>query len=553
MIFNSEGAAVSSALPQSDRPALATDVPSLSGWFDAALVWLSFLVYSALSAPVPALNEPHYLSKARHFWQPTWCAGDMFLESADAHVVFFATLGWFTTWCSLPVAAWIGRAISLAMLAGGWTTLSRRLSALPWVGVTSAWLFLTLQTIGNWSGEWLVGGVESKIITYGLLFFAWAKLADGRWRLSAAAMGVAIAFHPVVGLWGVLATGFAAVGCWLTGVSTRPSWVTLFIAIILMGVVSMPGMIPALRLILQPVDPQVRYAGTYLQVFYRLNHHLDPMMFPARAYAGYAMLMLVWGAGLVRGPRTAIWWWLHGIVGASLLFAIAGLAVGWGPRPASQMIGFDWRMHLLKFYPFRLADALLPAMVAWQWARGGTFASSEANSKCESPRGLTSPRSPGYVTFLAAMLFCGSLWQVHRAASAERYAFVHDPAWRDVCAWMKSHTPPDVLVHTPHYSWTFKWFAERPEYVNFKDCPQDTPGIVEWNRRLLLLTKQTTLFLEDGLYTRDELRSLRKQTGITHIVTDKLGPMELPPVYHNATFQVYDLRELDAPAPRTSE
>lgn len=543
-----------SALPQDNRAAEVRAISPRSGWFDAALVWVSFLLYSALSTPVPALNEPHYLSKARHYWQPTWCAGDMFLESADAHVVFFATLGWFTTWCSLPVAAWIGRVVSLAVLAGGWTVLARRLSTLPWAGAVSAWLFLTLQTAGNWSGEWVVGGVESKVITYGLLFFGWAQLAESRWYASAAAMGVAIAFHPVVGLWGVLATGFAAVGMWLSRASTRPSWLMLFVAILVMGVLSAPGMIPALRLILAPVDAPTRYAGTYLQVFYRLNHHLDPMMFPARAYLGYAVLTVVWIIGLVRGPRSPLWWWLHGVVAAAMLFAMCGWAIGWGPRPAAQMPGFEWRMHLLKFYPFRLADALLPAIVAWQFmASGGTLVPSVIRISNQSPGEFTSPRSPINLTIIAAILFAASLWQAQRATSAERYAFVHDPNWRDVCAWMKSHTPPDVLVHTPHYSWTFKWFAERPEYVNFKDCPQDARGIVEWNRRLLLLTKQTTEFLEDGLYTRTELRSLRQQTGITHIVTDKLGPMELPPVYHNATFQVYDLRELDASDPRPSE
>ncbi len=543
-----------SALPQDNRAAEVRAISPRSGWFDAALVWVSFLLYSALSTPVPALNEPHYLSKARHYWQPTWCAGDMFLESADAHVVFFATLGWFTTWCSLPVAAWIGRVVSLAVLAGGWTVLARRLSTLPWAGVVSAWLFLTLQTAGNWSGEWVVGGVESKVITYGLLFFAWAQLAESRWYASAAAMGVAIAFHPVVGLWGVLATGFAAVGMWLSRASTRPSWLMLFVAILVMGVLSAPGMIPALRLILAPVDAPTRYAGTYLQVFYRLNHHLDPMMFPARAYLGYGVLAVVWIIGLVRGPRSPLWWWLHGVVAAAMLFAMCGWAIGWGPRPAAQMPGFEWRMHLLKFYPFRLADALLPAIVAWQFmASGGTLVPSMIRVSNQPPGRFTSPRSPINLTIIAAILFAASLWQAQRATSAERYAFVHDPDWRDVCAWMKSHTPPDVLVHTPHYSWTFKWFAERPEYVNFKDCPQDARGIVEWNRRLLLLTKQTTEFLEDGLYTRAELRSLRQQTGITHIVTDKLGPMELPPVYHNATFQVYDLRELDASDPRPPE
>ena len=30
-------------------------------------VWLSLLVYGAIAAPIPAVNEPHYLTKAHHY------------------------------------------------------------------------------------------------------------------------------------------------------------------------------------------------------------------------------------------------------------------------------------------------------------------------------------------------------------------------------------------------------------------------------------------------------------------------------------------------------
>jgi hypothetical protein len=127
--------------------------------------------------------------------------------------------------------------------------------------------------------------------------------------------------------------------------------------------------------------------------------------------------------------------------------------------------------------------------------------------------------------------------------------FSSDAQWRDVCQWMKTHAPPDALVHTPHFSGTFKWFAERAEYVNFKDCPQDARGIIEWNRRLLFLTKMTQADIVDGRFSQAELGRLRQATGIDFIVTDRFGPMDLPAVYRNATFQVYDLRQLEAQPP----
>ena len=35
--------------------------------------------------PVPEVNEPYYLGKAVHFWNPQWAAGDWFLQTKDTH------------------------------------------------------------------------------------------------------------------------------------------------------------------------------------------------------------------------------------------------------------------------------------------------------------------------------------------------------------------------------------------------------------------------------------------------------------------------------------
>ncbi|MGE3641703.1 MAG: hypothetical protein AB7G28_24385, partial [Pirellulales bacterium] len=41
-----------------------------------AEVLLIFIVFFALAGePVPHVNEPHYLGRTKHFWDPTWCAG----------------------------------------------------------------------------------------------------------------------------------------------------------------------------------------------------------------------------------------------------------------------------------------------------------------------------------------------------------------------------------------------------------------------------------------------------------------------------------------------
>ena len=70
-------------------------------------LFLLFFVYTA--SDVPAVNEAHYLTKAKHYWNPQWCQRDLFLASADAHVVFYWSVGWLTRYFTLPQSAWIGR------------------------------------------------------------------------------------------------------------------------------------------------------------------------------------------------------------------------------------------------------------------------------------------------------------------------------------------------------------------------------------------------------------------------------------------------------------
>ena len=74
---------------------------------------------SPAEPPAPHVNETHYLTKAKHYWDPAYCPGDLFLDSADAHLPFYWTVGWLTKWLSLPAAAWVGRIAAWLLLAVG--------------------------------------------------------------------------------------------------------------------------------------------------------------------------------------------------------------------------------------------------------------------------------------------------------------------------------------------------------------------------------------------------------------------------------------------------
>lgn len=503
-----------------------------------ALVFASMFAYSVIRAPVPNVNEPHYLCKAKHYWNPDWCAGDFFLESSNPHQFFYQVVGWPTLWLSLETTTWLGRILALGLLAVGWTALVSRLRLGAWEPLWSLWLYMFLVAAGNFSGEWVIGGVESKVFAYGLVLLAGAFALEGSWNKGAVAAGLAVAFHPLVGVWSLIAALMSAILVALrgrSGVSTTRGgpWIKpALLPLLLLFVCALPGLLPALSIVGQGAPEADR-----VQVYERLAHHLDPMAFPVEDYIWAGVLVACWlvcrdwRAGNSR--MTAFEWF----VAASLLIAVVGLLVGWGPRPPEQMPFYQLRTALLKFYPFRLFDAVLPVVAA-------ITVVGRAQSLLESTKVLRGWRQRrGWVIWAAsgaALLAALMLPAVDRNPSRLKPDHLTD--WIEACRWIESRTPADALFVTPQASWAFKWYAQRPEFFSYKDCPQDAEAILEWKRRHEFLREwrgsRSTRF-----FTRREVDELREQTGATYMVAVRWKRFPLERLFENGTFAVYRLPE----------
>lgn len=150
-------------------------------------VWVMFCGVSFLRTPVPGVNEPHYLCKARAMVSAGWCERDFFLQSQNVHLCFLQLSGWCLRWLSFDAFAVIGRVICLAVLAWGWQRLSGVVLRDSWWGAGAAGVFSVLTLTGSFSGEWILGGLESKVPAWGLGWGAvglWVEgMGSGRRRL----------------------------------------------------------------------------------------------------------------------------------------------------------------------------------------------------------------------------------------------------------------------------------------------------------------------------------------------------------------------------------
>ena len=486
-------------------------------WVVGLAIWVSFLAVSAWRSPAPSVNEPHYLARAKHFWQPEFAPHDFFLNSSETHYVFYLTVGWLTNFASFGTTAWVGRAVALALLAFGWLKLSRSLGLTRWAPLYAAWLFLAMQSVGNFSGEWVVGGVEGKVFSYGLLFAGMGYWLNARPYRSAVCLGLAVSFHPIVGIWGIICGGFAEL-LRRIGALRNPSpelipWSKVFLAVVVVVVCALPGILPALQTLADATPKETRQ-GTYIHVFIRLRHHLDPLEFPLSAYLGYGLLLALWL--LIRPetePSANERWWTRFVLG-SVLVALVGVALGWGPRPALEMPYFEFRQSLLKFYPFRLVDIVLPMAVALLAARVGMRWISQSGRRFA----------------LFAIVFVYAVFLPSGNRNPSRMEPERLESWLATCEWVRENTPTDAVFFTPRSTWAFKWYADRAEYFAYKDIPQDAANVVEWfhrkNEKLADVVKKPN------------------RAGVTHVIWESDEKLSTTPLFQSGRYQVYRLDDL---------
>jgi len=511
---------ISSAAPVSQSLSLR--------WAEVGLILLAF--FALAGEPVPHVNEPHYLGRMKHFWDPSWCAGDVFFESPDAHGLFVWAFGWVTKFLSLTATAWVGRVVVWGLLAWAWQRLSWRLIPTPLASVLSAALWVTLTEIAHLAGEWVLGGVEAKCFAYVFVLVALRELVDGRWNRVWVSLGVASAFHVLVGGWSVV----VCTGLWL--LAPKPggfvsSGLTMLPGAALGGALALVGLAPALALSWgQP--PEIVSEANQIYVFERLPHHLAPLALPAdeflkRFWRHAALVVALWLLGRAKRREDSFadgWRLVTRFAWGAVLLSSIGFTVeiGLWNRPAAAA-------GLLRFYWFRLSDVAVPLAVSLQAV--ALIARAFKEQKAWAIWGLAGAIA---VTGLQIGMHCAYRF-LHPAPPADN-AMKNYPAWVEVCDWIAENTPAGAVFLTPRLSSTFKWRTGRPEVATRKDIPQDARSMVEWFGRLkdiyyYQVPEGVEPFNSVGELGTERAVEMARRYGANYIVSDRSHPLALRPIY----------------------
>jgi hypothetical protein len=399
-------------------------------------------VFAAAGAwPAPDVNEAVYLTKARHAADPNWGRGDFFLETPDAHGVFYLVAGPVAAALSLEATAWLGRLAGWLLLAIGFRHAAVPLLATPWARVIAAGLFSFALRNTTAAGEWVIGGCEAKVFAWAAVLGGLGELGSGRFATAFGLAGIGTAFHPLVGGWALVAT----VVTWVAGpirqreaaapARGRMSWWE--VAVVAGGLAAAAaGVGPALGLT-AGVDAATRAAATKIYVVERLSHHLLPRTFADGMIARHLLAVAVWWLLSRLLPATAARRRIDTFTLAALAISAAGIGIAllepWAPATAYA---------LLRYYWFRLADVAVPFALATTfaavvadpatcgrvlsarpaWLRAiprGTWRNSHAGGcRMSLPPVRTSIRAPADHRRRPAGAWCRSGWRGHRPTHA---------------------------------------------------------------------------------------------------------------------------------------
>jgi len=492
-------------------------------------------------------NEVDVLPLARQYADSNWLPQDWYLRQPPGYrLLFQALFGWLIVNWGFLLTCLVGRIMCYSLVAAGIVLIGRRMGLSPLLMLLAIAFFLQNQSLV--AGEWLVGGLEAKSVAYGLVLLAIGLMLEGRYLLMALLLGLATSFHVLVGIW-----AFLTVLVWLvlkqksflTGIQFFGLFVPLYFTASAFGIGA------AVKQLITPT-PTGSVLPSYVYVFVRLPHHLNPMSWPAGWWVKPLAYMLVLTLSI------GILWYQQSKKSLQLsrehvarirlaeftLLSMVPFIVGLAISP------FDSNGSLLQYYPFRLGDVMLPLNTCLLFA-------------CVLKETLMGKRR--WLLLICILLlswkcstqsvsFKNQLLALREFPSQEQNV---DPQWRALCTWIRDYTPRDATVLTPPVEFSnFTWLAERASIVKFKLFPQNKQGIPSWYERISDLGGDLSKWLQatpthrisqfEEILTHnynhlatDEVKSLMVKYHSNFFVAHAQQQLDLPIVYSNSLYTLY--------------
>ena len=418
--------------PVSDRSSIPMRRSGGAALLEVLLIFAAFAVEAAW--PAPDTNEPHYLGKAKHFWNQAWVPYDFFFDAPhgrayphllESHEVFYLTTGWLSRCLTLAQFAWCGRLATCVLMACTWRRLSVALLPVRWSAPLSAALFVApKQSFSNGRG---MG--RGRVRSQGIVLRCSIPGLGGVCR-SPLSLGLRPVWHRV----GVscFSGGLVGTDCG-RGLACR-SGRSSGAATICGG----DGLGTAVRVARFDTRAGANWGtaaatvreASELFVFRRAPHHLLPPRFATAGVVRFSLLFLCWVALCMRTPGRAELRRLNSFVLWAVAVAGVGIVVSWATWHHRNLAA-----SILRYYWFRLADAACP----WAWPLHGALV--QASLARRSRRATWHMAVPIVIAALHLLTQARSDLSADRPRADAANKVIDPAGWRPACLWAGATRP----------------------------------------------------------------------------------------------------------------
>ena len=322
---------------------------------------LALVCFKQLLRDNMVINEVDILPLARQYVDATWIPGDWYLNQPPGYRELFHSLfgRLIVSWGFLATSI-VGRFFCYVLMAWGLVLIGRKLGLNLLMLMLAVSLFIAKRQ-GFAASETLIReGLESKTVAYALILLAIAMMLSQRYRLMALLLGLATSFHVLVGGYTTL---FALAWLIVRRKTRFPNMQEFGFMALIYLVASAFGIKAVIQQLLTPT-PTAPILPSYIYVFLRLPHHLNPLSWPTKwlLIATFYLVLLVGSAGVIWFNRPSGKLSEQDTARIGLFeFTLISLV----PFVIALIIApFDTQGRLLQYYLFRVGDVMLP-LNAW--------------------------------------------------------------------------------------------------------------------------------------------------------------------------------------------
>lgn len=494
-------------------------------------------------------NEVTKFSDAMYYADPSWIPG--FLPQGPD----FGRRQWLFQTLITPIlngsgflaVSLMGRFVCFLMFAYAFALIARSLR------LKLVFLLLVVMLFDYYpflvAGEWTINTFEPKMISYALILIALGYLLDQRRSLAvlAALLGVATSFHVLVGLYATFAIGGVVALQWRKVGGDAASAIKALLVFLLTSAFAIRPIVGHLFVSGRDAPIGSALLPSYIYVFLRSPHHLDPSSWPSYWPVCLGVFLIVLFVCCFIVNRSAA----H--AGESeAQFAVQSLFLFTLLSMVPFIVGlfvslFDTQGRLLQYYLFRFGDAMLPMCTYLFFA-------------------LALQRIPYRNVALGVVvvgwLVVAGIVGLRGVQLEEQVQLVRQfpgpaqkltPKWKENCEWIKTNTPADALFIVPpgrSESITFPWLTRRRMLATLKQVNLNG-GLVEWHRRLSDLAWTDKPWPERGFrvtrwlkkryesLSTEQVQNLMDKYEASYFVTRASHSLDLPEVFNNKKYSIY--------------